>query len=615
MGNTCVEIQCFTPSIVRVVKYHEGNIIDNKSLNYSPTTFTDNEQGMTFDSEVGGCCNYYFMYGDSADGVIARIRELTGQVPMFPLWTFGFWQSKERYTSQDEIIGVVEKYRSLHIPLDGIIQDWQYWGTNYENWNSTEFRNPKFPNLQLMLDKIHNLNAHAMISVWGSFGPNTRPFGELKQKNLLMNFETFPQNYGVKVYDAYNPQARDVYWKYLNRNLFKLGMDAWWLDSTEPDHYPTKEEDFDNKTYLGSFRKVRNAFPLMSVGGVCEHQRQTTSDKRVFILTRSAFTGQQRYAANSWSGDINSDWGVFRKQIPAGMNFSLVGIPYWNTDIGGFWAHFNYPKGVKDLAFQELYVRWMQFATFTPMMRSHGSGTPREIFNFGERGNWAFDAQEKYINLRYRLLPYIYSTSWQVAHDAGSMMRALFMDFPEDNKVENIDNEYLFGKSILVAPVTDSLYVSRASGKAVVDFTRMKTHTVYLPQGTQWIDFWTGETKYGGQKLEREVPIDIIPLYVKAGSILPMGPSVQYATEKPWTDLQIGIYPGTNGEFTLYEDENDNYNYEKGGFFTILMKWNNNNWILLFPFDMFGLQILENRKAVSPYLIYVFLDLEMVSCL
>lgn len=525
--------------------------------NYSPTTFTDNAQGMTFDSEVGDLCDYYFVYGGGADKVVAGLRELTGQAPMFPLWTFGFWQSRERYVSQDELVSVVAKYRDLKVPLDGIIQDWRYWGEDHKDWNAVEFRNPKFPDPKKMMEEVHHLNAHAIISVWPSFGPATGIYADLKALNKLMIHETFPQDNGVKVYDTYDPIARDIYWKYMNKNMFSIGMDGWWLDATEPEHSPAKEGDLDFQTYLGSFRKVRNAFPLVSVGGVYDHQRQEASDKRVFILTRSAFAGQQRYAAQAWSGDVVSDWDVLRNQIPAALNISLTGIPYWNSDIGGFFSDRKFPEGVKDPAFHELYVRWMQFAAFTGMMRSHGTNTPREILMFGERGYWAFDAQEKMINLRYRLLPYIYSTSWEVTSNGGSLMRALFSDFPEDKKVTDIGDEYMFGKSILVAPV----------------ISEVKRRSLYLPEGTQWIDFWTGEKQKGGQEISREAPIDIIPLYVKAGSIIPAGPSVQFATEKSWDDLQVRIYPGADGEFTLYEDEDDNYNYEKGKYTTVRMTW------------------------------------------
>jgi len=542
--------------------------------NYSPTTFTDNKQEMSFESQVGDCSDYYFLFGGTGDGVVAEMRDLTGQAPMLPLWAYGFFQSRERYTSQKQTVGVVEEYRKLGIPLDGIIQDWQYWSTDNAYWNAMEFGNPEFSDPKGMIDQVHKLNAHIMISVWASFGPKTKPYADMNDKGMLMTFDTWPRNVGVKPYDPFNPEARDIYWKYLNQGIFSLGMDAWWLDSTEPDHFDISEKDFDNKTYLGSFRSVRNAFPLMTNKGVYEHQRATTSDKRVFILTRSAFAGQQRFSANSWSGDVTSSWETLRKQIPAGLNFAVCGIPYWNTDIGGFFSGRNYRDGVKDKAFHELYVRWMQFATFTPMMRSHGTDTPREIYQFGKKGDWSFDAQEKFIRLRYRLLPYLYSTAWNISKNSGSMMRALFMDFARDKKALDIDNQYMFGKAFMVAPITESMYVSRKDGKTTEDFSKAGYHKVYLPEDANWYDFWTGEKLPGGQTINAAAPIDILPLYVKAGSIIPWGPDVQYAGEKNWDKLEIRVYPGSDGTFTLYEDEKDNYNYEKGVYSTITFNWN-----------------------------------------
>ena len=543
--------------------------------NYSPTDFIDNAQGMSFNSSSGDCIDYYFMFGENADGVIRQIRLLTGDAPMFPLWTYGYWQSKERYASQDEIVGVVKKYRDQKIPLDGIVQDWRYWGEEDSLWNSVEFLNPHFPNPQQMVDDIHRLNAHAIISVWPCFGPATNIYKEMEKKNMLLDFPSSPNGIG-KVYDAYNPAARDLFWNYMNRNIFSLGMDGWWLDATEPEQAHYNSDILNMKTYLGTYRNVRNAFPLLTVGGIHEHQRTLTSDKRVFILTRSAFAGQQRYGANSWSGDIVSNWTVLRKQISGGLNFSLSGIPYWNTDIGGFYSNNYYPGGVNNPTFHELYVRWLQFATFTPMMRSHGTQTPREIYQFGKKGDWGYDVIADYINLRYRLLPYIYSTSYQVTQHAGSMMRALMMDFPRDTRVYDIDNEYLFGPSILVNPVTEPMYIGRNGDKTLLNFDEVKRQNVYLPKGNDWIDFWTGKTIKGGQEIMREVPIDIMPLYVKVGTILPMGPFVQYAEEKDWDNLEIRIYKGADGEFVLYEDENDNYNYEKGKYSTIRFWWNDN---------------------------------------
>jgi alpha-D-xyloside xylohydrolase len=556
--------------------------------NYSPTVFADNREATSFKSEVGEGIDYYFMNGENADAVIAGMRTLTGNVPMFPLWTYGFFQSKERYKSQDEAVDVVKKYRELKVPLDGIIQDWQYWGNNYL-WNAMEFLNVDFPNPKKFVNDVHGLNAHLTISIWNSFGPKTKQYRVLDSMNALMNFNTWPQSgsekwppnrdypSGVRVYDPYNPAARDVYWKHLSY-MHSLGLDGWWMDSSEPDHLDFKPADMDNKTWLGSFRKVRNAFPLMTVGGVFTHQRAVDSSKRIFILTRSAFAGQQRYGANTWSGDVTASWTALRNQISAGLNFSLTAIPYWNADIGGFFLN-NFPRKLTDPNYRELYTRWLQFGTFTPMMRSHGADAPREIYQFGNRGTTIFDAVEKYINLRYSLLPYIYSTSWDVTHNNSSMMRALVMDFASDKNALDINDEFMFGKSLLVAPVTEKMYVKpvSANGKDTVyaeDFTAVKTKNVYLPAGTNWIDFWTGTQHAGGSTVNKETPLDIIPLFVKAGSILPIGPKVQYATEKKWDDLEIRVYPGADGTFVLYEDENDNYNYEKGMYSTVSFKWN-----------------------------------------
>lgn len=554
--------------------------------NYSPTVFKDNAESTSFKSDVGDCIDYYFMNGNNADAVIARMRELTGQVPMFPLWTYGFFQSKERYKSQEEAVDVVKKYRDLKVPLDGIIQDWQYWGNNYL-WNAMEFLNVDFPNPQKFVNDVHKLNAHLTISIWNSFGPQTKQYRELDKIGALMNFSTWPQSgsekwppimdypSGVKVYDPYNPEARNIYWRHL-KYMQSLGIDGWWMDSSEPDHLDPKPTDLDNKTYLGSFRKVRNAFPLMTVGGVFDHQRAVDSSKRIFILTRSAFAGQQRYGANTWSGDVTSSWQALRNQISAGLNFSLTGIPYWNADIGGFFLT-RFPRKLEDPEYKELYTRWLEFGTFTPMMRSHGADAPREIYQFGTKGTRYYDAIEKYIQLRYRLLPYIYSTSWDVTANQSSMMRALMMDFPNDKNALNINDEYMFGKSLLISPVSNAMYSKpMPRGRDTIqveDFTTVKTKETYLPAGTAWYDYWTGEKMEGGTKVTKQTPLDIIPVYVKAGAILPSGPDVQYATEKNWDNLDIRIYPGANGKFVLYEDENDSYNYERGIYSTISFDW------------------------------------------
>ena len=579
--------------------------------NYSPTLFEDNAQGMTFTSEAGKGVDYYFMYGGSADGVIAQIRQLSGDVPMFPLWTYGFWQSKERYKTAAETESIVDKYRELQVPLDGIIQDWQYWGSNYL-WNAMDFLAEDFAKGPQMIKNVHQKHAHFMISIWASFGPKTKQFLELEEKGLLLPIETWPQSgishiwpprmdfpSGVKVYDAFSPTARDIYWKHL-RQLFDYGTDAWWMDSTDPDFFNPRESDYNYKVYGGTWRSQRNAFPLETVRGIYQSQRRDypDSDKRVFIMTRSSFAGQQHYGSNMWSGDVNSSWDMLRKQVPAGLSFSLTGNPNFNTDIGGFFCGSYNTRGAgsapKNPQFQELYVRWMQYGLFCPVFRSHGADAPREIWQFGKKGEPVYDAIEKMIRLRYRLLPYIYSTAWQVTSANDSYMRPLFSDFASDKKVWDMTDEFMFGRSILAAPIVNPQYteekiirtdamtgwdrkdVKNEEGKGgSLDWTAEKTVEKYLPKGAAWYDFWTNKKYNGGQTISLATALDRVPMFVRAGSILPLGPEMQYVGEKAWDNLELRIYPGADATFTLYEDEGDSYRYEKGVYSTITFRWNN----------------------------------------
>lgn len=547
--------------------------------NYSISDYMDAPQELAFTS-LGHCADYYFMYGGNADGIIANVRDLTGKAPMLPLWAYGFFQSKERYHTQEENLGVLKKYRQLQIPIDCMIQDWRYWREYHQTdsaWNSHSFDPERFPDPKGWADEIHKLNAKLMIVAWPGFGPKTEQRKELDAKGMIINFDTWPPQSGARPYDVYNPEALDIYWKYLNKGIFSyIGNDGWWLDSTEPDHINRKESDYDLPTHLGSYRSVKNAYSVMHNSGIATHQKAVNKDKRVVILTRSGFIGQQRFGSNTWSGDVVSTWDMLEKQIPAALNYTLMGIPNWNSDIGGFFAgRWNEGGGAKNPEYQELYVRWMQFGAFCPMMRSHGTELPREIWNFGKRGEWCFDAQEKMINLRYRLLPYIYSTSWDVSHNDGTFMRALVMDFPSDKKTHDLGGEYMFGRSVLVTPVTKP---------GVTEWQ------VYLPEGTAWWDFWTNEKQRGGRTVNRAVTKDILPLYIKAGSILPFGPKVQYSTEKNWDNLEIRVYPGADGTFTLYEDENDNYNYENGAYATITFRWD----------DAARRLTIENREGSFP---------------
>ena len=582
--------------------------------NYSPTLFEDTPQGMTFDAEAGEGVDYYFMYGGSADGVIAQMRYLSGDVPMFPLWTYGYWQSKERYKTARETESIVDQYRALQVPLDGIIQDWQYWGSNYL-WNAMDFLSEDFSNGKQMIDNVHKKHAHFMISIWASFGPQTQQFRELNEKGLLLPIETWPQSgishvwppdmkypSGVKVYDAFSPVARDIYWKYL-KTLYDYGTDAWWMDSTDPDFFNPKESDYAHPVTGGTWRSLRNAFPLETVRGIYQAQRKEApsgavggASKRVFIMTRSSFAGQQHYGSNMWSGDVNSSWDMLRKQVPAGLSFSLTGNPNFNTDIGGFFCGSYNTRGSgsapKNPQFQELYVRWMQYGLFCPVFRSHGADAPREIWQFGKKGEPVYDAIEKQIRLRYRLIPYLYSMAWQVTSNNDSYMRPLFADFAADKKVWNMTDEFLFGHSILACPIVNPQYTeekiirtnamtgwdrqtaSDGSPVGTTDFTQTKTATKYLPKGAAWYDFWTGQRYSGGQSVTLQTSFDRVPMFVRAGSILPLGPEMQYVGEKPWDNLEMRVYPGADAQFTLYEDEGDGYNYEKGAYTTILFSWN-----------------------------------------
>ena len=574
--------------------------------NAGKTLYEDSDNGTSFTSEVGTCADYYIMYKDGTqDGVIADIRNLTGQATMFPLWTMGYWQCRERYKTSDELASVLDKFRELEIPIDGIVQDWQYWGCD-SNWNAMKFQNPYYINKvndpawrkylpedlkklkaqdeprlkspEEMVKYVHKNNAHLMISIWANFGPWTEQHKELKKINALLPFDTWPRNRGVMPYDPFNPKARDIYWKYLT-HLYNMGIDAWWTDSSEPDHFE-HEGDNDYQTYDGSWLSVKNAFPLVHNKAIYEHQRNMKNNsKRLFQMTRSGSFGIQHYGTLSWSGDVNASWNEMKNQVPSGLNFSLCGIPFWNTDIGGFF-YWDYRNDPKNPALQELHTRWMQWGTFMPLMRNHSSSPmTSEIYFFGKKGEWCYDAMVDAVKLRYRLLPYIYSMAGDCVQRSGTMMRALVMDFSADKKASRLNDEYMFGRNLLVKPVTDPLYTwkdNKKNGHEIYPETAKAAAPVkvYLPSGTKWFDFWNNDVYDGGQDILRPCPVSIIPVFVKAGTIMPFGPDVQYSNEKVCDNLEIRVYPGADGTFVLYEDEGDNYNYEKGMFTEITFSYN-----------------------------------------
>ena len=535
--------------------------------NYSPSTFSDNYVDTYFES-TGSEIDYYILAGDDSQGVMTAMRWLTGDARMMPLWNFGLYQSKERYKSASETMGIIQKYRELHVPIDCVVQDWQYWGNNSQ-WNALEFLNSSFSNYQQMINSVHNNHAHLLISVWANFGSNTKPFAELEKLGRLIHVTSYPSDATVYPYDVWSDRARDIYWKYMYNGLVSKGVDAYWMDSTEPDYARKSDSEMDYLSDCGrTWRIMRNSFVLGHVSGVYQHHREQQAtdaqlaQKRVSILTRSGFAGQQRYAAQTWSGDISASWETLRKQIPAALGFTTCGIPYWNNDNGAFFVGYQWGDNgpFSDPKYRSLYLRWTQFSTFTGMLRFHGSGHNCEIWQMGQQGDASgdFDQVLKYIKMRYSLLPYIYSTSWQITHHQRSLMTALPLAFNADRQCYDQKYEYMFGDAFLVCPVVNE-------GQTI-------THN-YLPAGQQWIDFWTGEQLEGGQTVTKQASIDVIPLYVKAGSIVPWGPEVEWSNQKPWDSLELRVYPGQDGDFTLYEDEFDNYNYEQGAYTEIPMHW------------------------------------------
>ncbi|MCU7495522.1 MAG: DUF5110 domain-containing protein [Ignavibacteria bacterium] len=705
------------PFILSTKKY--GLLLDN----YSKIRFKDREDSTYFYFEVADNIDYYFISGHDMDEVIMGYRLATGRAPMYSRWAYGYFQSKERYKTQNEILNAARKFRELNIPVDCIVQDWQYWGDDNRYWNAMRFDSVRYPDPRGMIDSLHRqYHTHLMVSIWPVAGQRTELYNELYKNGLL--YQPYHWTDG-HTYDAYSSLARKIYWNEVNKGLFSLGVDAFWMDATEPEVVlaPTERSIKEARSNaLGTMARYLNPYSLMTTKAVYEGQRAADPSKRVYILTRSAFLGQQRNAATTWSGDIVANWLVFRNQIPAGLNFSMSGIPYWTNDIGGFHVsrYGGFPGGADDPGYRELYVRWFQFGAFNPIFRSHGTDVPREPWTFGKEGDWAYEAIVKYDRLRYRLLPYIYSLAYQVEHNGYTIMRGLVMDFPSDTCVFHIADQFMFGPSIMVNPVTEHMYYGEGyenrlippsclktpegkpgfyraeyfsgtnfdtlkvdslqsetlfdlylgrdlppqvnweknsmrwtgsfrslsageyelwltsddavrffmDGNEILDgwnnkgidttyrilmpldagcwhtfkieFARLANSTklrfawktpgmvlkhydpsresgirsVYLPevQGG-WYDFWTGEHVLGGKTLRREVPIDIIPLYVKAGSIIPMGPDLNYASEKSGAPIEIRVYTGADAAFDLYDDEGDNYNYEKGAYSIVPIRW------------------------------------------
>jgi len=510
-----------------------------KSNNTPKLSWKQADNLTTFRSPVAKALDYVVFYGPSADNVIASYRNLSGNAPMFPKWAYGFWQCRERYTSGTHLVETIKEFRKRNLPVDVIVQDWQYWGNR--GWGVPQFDEKNYPNPAGFIKELHDLNAHFNISIWSNPDKNSAIGKEYVAKNRFIP--------NTKWLDYFNPETRKEYWNTLKVNMFDNGVDSWWMDAVEPENDALKGE----KTFAGAGDFYRLTYPLMVSQAVYEGQRETSSDKRVCILTRSAFSGQQRYGVINWSGDIGYTWDVFRNQIVAGLNFTITGLPYWTTDIGGFFRPGR--TQYTDEKYHELLTRWYQWGAMSPIFRMHGYQTETEPWKFGQKVE---TNMRKMLNLRYRLLPYIYSEAWQVTKNGSTMMRPLVMDFNGDTAAVSRQFQYMFGKSILTAPVTEA---------------NVTEWNVYLPKAAGWFDFWTGKHFAGGQTVKTDAPLDRIPLFVKAGSIIPMGKIIQSSAEKSDT-LEIRVYKGANAKFDLYEDEGDNYNYEKGKYSTISFRWN-----------------------------------------
>ena len=519
--------------------------------NTAAFTYVDNRfpSELTFSSLAGKSIDYYFIYGPEMDAIIHAYRSMTGHTPLLPKWAYGFFQSKDRYESLDEIQKIAARYRDEHIPMDAIVQDWFWWKKEGD-----PIFNANYHDVPADLEILHKMNVHTMISVWGLLDPESETYKTLDEKHLMIP--------GAHVYDPSSSEARDIYWSRLPGNLITQGWDAFWLDSAEPEEFWPHMGDAilrNKQLAIGNGAEYTNVFPLLHTLGVQDHWKQATDRKRVFLLTRSAFLGQQRVGATVWSGDVYTSYWALSHQVPAGLNFALSGYPYWTTDIGGYWPAF--PGATEEPAYQELYARWFEFGTFCPIFRTHGHRPHNEL--------WTYDKVEpaliRYDRLRYRLMPYIYSLAWKVTNEDYTMQRPLVMDWRTDEKTWNIGDEFMFGPALLINPVLKP---------------EARHRTVYLPASPRWYDFWTGDATTGGKEIEAEAPLDRMPLFVRAGSILPMGPEIEYATQNPGGPIELRIYRGADGQFDLYEDAGDSYDYEKGQHSVIPIHWNESESVL-----------------------------------
>ena len=555
-------------------------------------TFNDDSRGSYLYLDAVEQLDYYFIAGDRADEMIAGYRRLTGKAVMLPKWAYGYIQSKEAYHNQEEMVDTAREYRKRRIGLDCVVQDWNTWKDG--EWGNKKVDKERYPDLKGMNKQLHDMNVHTMVSVWPNMNSGTGDCDEMEEHGFLLN--------DYATYDAYDEKARELYWKQADEELFSGGFDSWWCDSTEPFSGPDwngayLREPWERFQLVGSEHKKflradrANLYAVAHARGIYENQRKAAPKKRVLNLTRSGYAGSQKYGTMLWSGDTCATWGNFRKQITEGLNMCLSGMPYWTLDIGAFFTvkekwenrgcgcnqdpsmkwfwQGDFEEGIHDSGYRELYVRWFQYGAFLPMFRSHGTDTPREIWNFGEPGGMFYDALEKTIRLRYRLMPYIYSLAGKVCMEDYTMLRSLLFDFPDDKTAAGMDSQFMFGESLLICPVTQPMYY----GPGNRQLEEEKTWKCYLPAGETWVDFYTGRTWDGGQWIAVSAEIDRIPVFVKAGSVIPMEESLQYACEETDAPFEFRVYPGKDAEFILYEDAGDDYGYEEGICNRISITW------------------------------------------
>nr|WP_236263944.1 TIM-barrel domain-containing protein [Dysgonomonas sp. Marseille-P4677] len=532
---------------------------------------TEEQNKLSLWSEMGDQIDYYFIRGNNPDEVIKGYRTVTGKAQIMPKWAMGFWQSRERYKTQDELLTALKEYRQRHIPIDNIVLDWSYWPE--DAWGSHDFDAARFPDPKGMVDSVHAMDAKIMISVWPKFYYTTDNYKALDEKGWMYNRavkdsirDWISSGYIAGFYDAYSEGARKMFWDQMNEKLYSKGIDAWWMDASEPDILSNASmqyrKELSTPTALGSSTEYFNAYALVNAMAIYDGQRSVNPDNRVFLLTRSGFAGLQRYSTATWSGDIGTRWEDMKAQISAGLNFAMSGIPYWTMDIGGFCVEKRYEQakeGSEDMKeWRELNTRWFQFGAFCPLFRSHGQYPYREIYNLAPENHPAYKSMVYYDKLRYRMMPYIYSLAGMTHFNDYTIMRALVMDFTADSNTYNISDQYMFGPNIMVCPV----YTYKATSR-----------DVYFPESTNWYDFETQEYIAGGKTMKVVAPYERIPLYIKEGAILPMGDDIQHTKEQQ-ANITLKVYTGKDGEFTLYEDEGTNYNYEKGAYSTIKFLYN-----------------------------------------